>query len=159
MLLLLLFLPLLVCFVLVFAFSCVCVLSLFFCSFLVRFMSRFASIHRSFPTPLADSFPISSFPHFLISSFPQSDNPTYPTRLKKTMELDTGHVKSTQAIELAAAHCLELGANGFVRFLEVENVLGSRMASCWLYARSRWHHLLARELLICFIRKNNPPPK
>ena len=57
-------------------------LPLSFCSFLVRFVSRFASIHRSFPTPLADSFPISSFPHFLISSSRQPDK---PDKVKKTM--------------------------------------------------------------------------
>ena len=51
----------------------------FFPFLFVRFVSRFASIHRSFPTPLVDSFPI--------SLFPQADDTTNPTRLKKICDL------------------------------------------------------------------------
>ena len=80
MLLLLLFLPLLVCFVLVFAFSCVCVSFPFF---LFLFCAVCVSI-CFYPSIFSDSFGwlISDF---LISSFPRADNPTNPTRLKKTM--------------------------------------------------------------------------
>ena len=35
-------------------------------------------------------------------------------------------------------------------------MLGSHVVSCWLCVRSRWHHVLARELLIRFIKKINP---
>ena len=81
---LLLFLPLLVCFVLVFACSCVCASSPFFLFLFGAVCFSICSIHRSFPTPLADSFPISSFPHFLISSSRQPDK---PDKVKKNYAL------------------------------------------------------------------------
>ena len=78
MLLLLSFLPLLVCFVLVFAFSCVCASFPFFlflfCAVCVSICFYPSIVSDSFGWLISD-FLISSFPHFLNSSSRQPDKP------------------------------------------------------------------------------------